>query len=53
MVHFLKDYWWIIIVILICLFINAMKDLSKVSFESYLKKRRKPKEIENKKNEGK
>lgn len=40
MIEWLKEYWWIIIIILIGLFINGIKELNKTSFESYLKRKK-------------
>lgn len=49
MIVFFKEYWWIILIILVGLFVGAMKELNKLSFESYLKKKQ-PSKIQNKNN---
>lgn len=38
-VSFLKEYWWIIFIVLLGLFINAIKALNKTHFNAYLKKK--------------
>lgn len=35
----LKDYWWVILIILIGIFINVIKDLSRLSYKDYLNKK--------------
>ncbi|OCG22989.1 MULTISPECIES: YpfN family protein [unclassified Gilliamella] len=36
----LKDYWWIIVVILIGIFINTIKALNRLSYKTYLEKKK-------------
>ncbi|MCO6539701.1 MAG: YpfN family protein [Gilliamella sp.] len=36
----LKDYWWIIVVILIGIFINTIKALNRLSYKAYLEKKK-------------
>lgn len=38
--EWLKDYWWIILIILLGVFINTIKDLNKLSFKTYLQKKK-------------
>lgn len=35
----LKDYWWIILIILIGIFINGIKALNRLSYKNYLEKK--------------
>ncbi|WP_392562846.1 hypothetical protein RHO12_05040 [Orbus sturtevantii] len=37
--EWLKDYWWLILILLLGIFINTIKDLNKTSFKSYLNKK--------------
>jgi len=37
--EWLKQYWWLILVVLLGIVINAIKDLNKTSFKSYLNKK--------------
>ncbi|MCO6537516.1 MAG: YpfN family protein [Gilliamella sp.] len=38
--EWLKDYWWIIVVILIGIFINTIKALNRLSYKAYLEKKK-------------
>jgi type II secretory pathway component PulF len=38
--EWLKDYWWMIVVILIGIFINAIKALNRLSYKAYLEKKK-------------
>lgn len=38
--EWLKDYWWMILIILIGMFINTIKSLNKISYKSYLDKKK-------------
>ena len=38
--EWLKDYWWIIVIILIGIFINTIKALNKLNYKSYLEKKK-------------
>ncbi|WP_392553198.1 hypothetical protein RHO14_04865 [Orbus wheelerorum] len=37
--EWLKAYWWLILIVLLGIFINTIKDLNKTSFKSYLNKK--------------
>lgn len=37
--EWLKDYWWIILVLLAGIIYNAIKDLKKLNYDEYLKKK--------------
>lgn len=37
--EWLEDYWWIILILLLGIFINTIKDLNKTSFKQYLDKK--------------
>ena len=36
----LKDYWWIILIILIGIFINTIKALNRLNYKNYLEKKK-------------
>ena len=38
--EWLKDYWWLIIIVLIGIFINTIKALNKLSYKDYLEKKK-------------
>lgn len=38
--EWLKDYWWIILIVLLGIFINTIKDLRKISYKEYLKNKK-------------
>jgi len=38
--EWLKDYWWLIIIVLIGIFINTIKALNKLSYKHYLEKKK-------------
>ncbi|MDF7669813.1 hypothetical protein PT276_01115 [Orbaceae bacterium ESL0721] len=38
--EWLKDYWWIILIIIIGIFINTIKALNRLNFKSYIQKRK-------------
>lgn len=38
--EWLKDYWWIILIILIGIFINTIKALNRLSYKAYLEKKK-------------
>lgn len=38
--EWLKQHWWFILIIIVGMFINAIKDLNRVDFKSYLDKRK-------------
>lgn len=38
--EWLKDYWWLILIVLLGIFINTIKDLNKTSFKHYLDKKK-------------
>ena len=38
--EWLKDYWWVIVIILIGIFINTIKALNKLNYKSYLEKKK-------------
>lgn len=46
--EWLKDYWWVILIFLIGIFINTIKDLNKTSFKEYLKNKHTKSEHHNK-----
>lgn len=37
--EWLKDYWWLILIVLVGIFINTIKDLNKTSFKKYIDKK--------------
>lgn len=38
--EWLKDYWWIILIILLGIFLNTIKDLNRLNYKEYLKKKK-------------
>ncbi|MDF7667618.1 hypothetical protein PT273_07140 [Orbaceae bacterium ESL0727] len=38
--EWIKDYWWIILIILLGIFINTVKALNKLNFNAYMKKKK-------------
>lgn len=41
----LKEYWWVILIILVGMFINAIKALNRLNYKSYLEKKKGSKPI--------
>lgn len=38
--HWLADYWWVILVLFVGVILNAIKDLKRVDHKKYLQNRR-------------
>ena len=38
--EWLRDYWWVILIILVGIFINTIKALNKLSYKHYLEKKK-------------
>lgn len=38
--EWLKDYWWLILVFLLGVILNAIRDLNKLSFKQYIDKKK-------------
>ena len=38
--EWLKDYWWVILIILVGIFINTIKALNKFNYKHYLDKKK-------------
>lgn len=39
--HWLADYWWVILILLVGIIINAIKDMNKIDPKQFLKNKRK------------
>ncbi|MCX8575463.1 MULTISPECIES: hypothetical protein [unclassified Gilliamella] len=37
--EWIKDYWWVILLFILGIFINAIKALNKLNFKSYIDKK--------------
>lgn len=38
--EWLKDYWWLILILLVGIFLNVIKDLKRVNYNEYIKKKK-------------
>ena len=39
--HWIADYWWVILILLVGIIINAIKDMNKIDPKQFLKNKRK------------
>lgn len=39
--HWFADYWWVILILLVGIIINAIKDMNKIDPKQFLKNKRK------------
>ena len=39
--HWITDYWWVILILLVGIIINAIKDMNKIDPKQFLKNKRK------------
>jgi hypothetical protein len=40
--EWLKDYWWLILLFLLGVFLNVIRDLNSISYKHYLDKKKGP-----------